>query len=259
MPSGAKPLTANLLCQLINLDGSDARLASATAQLEAAKLPFTRVAAVDGRVTAPESFERYDAERTRRWMGRRLSGGEIGCYLSHIACAERFLDSGAEYGLSLEDDLLLKPAFLPVLEETLTWLEAHQPDWHMVNLGRAVKRHGTPVLHLAGTTLMRAHHFPDTTTAILWSRTGAEAFLAQAGAIFAPVDHALRLWNTAHDLGFAYDVAPITTTGAESDIQNAPRQRGTSGKGLGYHLRKQRRLWFLKRAARRNQSSLHRR
>ena len=76
---------------LINLDGSDDRLREASGQLESAGVTFERVAAFDGRGLRIEEFPDYDAKGARSYMGRPLRGGEIGCYLSHLECACRFL------------------------------------------------------------------------------------------------------------------------------------------------------------------------
>ena len=90
---------------LINLDGSDDRLAGATALLNGIGLPFERLAAFDGRGIPADRLPDYDPQECRRRFGRHLSGGEVGCYQSHLAAARRFLASDARFGLVLEDDL----------------------------------------------------------------------------------------------------------------------------------------------------------
>jgi glycosyl transferase family 25 len=245
---------------LINLETSTERLHSAKEQLDAAGLPFERVPAFDGRHADPRAFPEYDERKALSWFGRRLSGGELGCYLSHIDCVRRFLATDAEFGLSLEDDLSMRPDALQVIGQLTTWLEeGNTPGWHMVNLGRPVKHFFSPVATFeapAGDdyTLCRAHHFPHTTTAILWSREGAERFLETTNHVFAPIDHFLRLWNTHTDAGLGFTASPITTTGAESDINRAKVGQDTFRTSF-YRLRKHRRLWTNKCKAKRNMSS----
>ncbi|WP_460275537.1 glycosyltransferase family 25 protein [Celeribacter sp. ULVN23_4] len=245
----------NLKTILINLDTSNQRFRSAKEQLDTANIPFERLSAFDGRKVDPLTFSEYDESKALSWFGRKLSGGELGCYFSHINSAKRFLASDATFGLSLEDDLLLKPDASSTLSRLLEYFEAgHETRWHMVNLGRPVKRFSSPVAQFsseAGSrTLCRAHYFPDTTTAILWSREGATRFLETADHIYMPIDHFLRRWNCQTDAGYGFIEPPITTTGTDSDIERAKVGQDTS-RARFYHLRKHRRLWLNKRAAKR--------
>lgn len=245
---------------LINLDSSTERLASATAQLDDAKIGFTRVSAFDGRSLDPLSRPEYDEARALSWFGRKLSGGELGCYFSHVDVARRFLETDLEFGLALEDDLSLCEGGAPLLNAVLDHLRSPRvSNWHMVNLGRPVKRMFTPILSLGAasdiefqTELCRAHYFPDTTTAILWSRAGAQAFVDAAYPIFMPVDHFLRYWGVRTDGGLGLTRVPFTPTGAESDINTAKRPKDVR-RARFYQLRKQRRLWCNKLGARRLQ------
>ena len=90
---------------LINLDGSDQRLASATAQLNQAGWDFSRFSAYDGRGKALSEFENYDDLAAQKILGRSLMNSELGCYLSHYGCAEKFLETDADYLVVLEDDI----------------------------------------------------------------------------------------------------------------------------------------------------------
>src|SRR6056297_1087658 len=99
----------DFLCLLINLDGSDDRLETASRALRAADIEFTRLSAFDGRALDMSSFAAYDATAARHYMGRELVGGEIGCYMSHLAAAQAFLDTDAEACLVLEDDIAPPP------------------------------------------------------------------------------------------------------------------------------------------------------
>lgn len=79
---------------LINLDGSDQRLASATAQLNQAGWDFSRFSAYDGRGKALSEFENYDDLAAQKILGRSLMNSELGCYLSHYGCAEKISRNG---------------------------------------------------------------------------------------------------------------------------------------------------------------------
>lgn len=234
----------DLVTYLINLDGSTDRLAQARASLGAAGIGFERRSAVDGRGSPPEACAEYDGRQARRFYGRPLTGGEIGCWLSHIDCARAFLASGAAFGLVLEDDVAATPASGRGLEALLDWAGEHD-RWHMANLGRAARHLCRDVAMLGSDhVLVRAFMPPTTTTAILWSRAGAAAFLHDYGTICAPLDHFLRRWLARSGMGLAMRPPLFAPSGAPSVLDaaggTAPARR-QSAKTMSYHLREFRR------------------
>lgn len=227
---------------LINLDGSDNRLASAQTQLKQAKVAFERVSAFDGRGKELSDFDFVDQSRMWTYLGRRLSGGEVGCYLSHVDCVKRFLSSDADICIVLEDDLHIPhPSFMNTLLETVRFL----PDrWQIINFGNQKNKIYTPLKKFRvdsfESTLVKAHYFPMTTTGICWSREGAEAFLHDAFPIFVSVDRFLRHWQTRKGRGYCFMPPLVNTTGAESDISRPAKTKGlTLKKRIGYGLKKQ--------------------
>ncbi|ABL70841.1 glycosyltransferase family 25 protein [Paracoccus denitrificans] len=247
---------------LINLDGSDERLRSATRQLDEAGIPFERVPAFDGRALRIEEFPDYDPAGAMAYMGRPLRGGEIGCYLSHLDCARRFLDSGAEYGVVFEDDMQLKPGFAKGLRILSDWLDRHDRDWDLINIGAGQHKIFTPVMgfEVAGRhhDLTRAHYFPMTTTGLIWSRQGAETFVSTHRRITAGVDNHFRHWLTRSDRGLAVWPPLVTTTGVESQIEDGKGKRSASGRHPLYGLIKQRRQLINKLIAWRHKRRLAR-
>lgn len=230
--------------QLINLDGSDARLAKASAALMAEGIAFRRMSAFDGRKLLPEALPLYDAARATRDYGRNLTGGEVGCFLSHLEAARRFLATDQTCGLVLEDDLAVVPGAAVVLAKLPSLLnaEAERNPWFVVNLGTPALRLFTPLQFVAGRhQLMRAHYFPVTTTAILWSRAGAGAFLRDATVVLEPVDHWLRAWLARNDGGLALNPPIFPAAGMESEI-DAAAHRGKVRRSLHYLWSKQTRL-----------------
>ena len=211
-----------LLSLVINLDGSDQRWADASSQLDAAGLNFERLAAVDARGQSPESFAQYDEKRAFDFYGRAMTGGEIGCYLSHLKCAKRLLDSDCDYALVLEDDVALAENFTQILQTLIQNLDAGvAPDWELINLGRHGHKLKTPVSDICGHSLEHAFYFPVTTTALLWSRKGAKAFYDSRDTIYAPVDHYFRKMFSQRGTGFALNPPCAIPSGAESDIDTA--------------------------------------
>ena len=233
---------------LINLDGSDERLAAATAQLQEHGITFERIAAVDGRKFIVDELPNYDKSRALRYMGRDLVGGEFGCYMSHMKCAEAFLASDAEITIVLEDDMQCQGNFLPAILEAVQWLQSNgRADWQVFNFGNQKMKLATALLPLTSTpscSLQHAHYFPMTTTGVVWSRAGATAFLreTQAHGIFAPVDNFLRYWQTRTNKGYCFWPPLVSTTGADSEI-DGKTARAKHRRATHYFFSKQARLW----------------
>lgn len=248
---------SNLPVYLINLDGSDDRLAEARRQLDIAGVPFERVPAFDGRELRIEEFPDYAPESAMSYMGRPLRGGEIGCYLSHIDCARRFLDTSAPACVVLEDDMKLRAGFPEGTEAVIDWLQQNDPSWEVVNIGANSLKIHTPALRFGPGDrpyqLSRAHYFPTTTTGLIWSRAGASALIQQHERIFAPVDLYLRHWQTRRNRGWAVLPGLVTTTGVDSVIAPGISPRREAGdRHILYGLIKQRRVWLNKIEAYRN-------
>lgn len=245
--------------QLINLDGSDARLTRATAALQAAGIPFRRLPAFDGRGKRPEDLPLYDPAAAMRSFGRKMTGGEIGCFLSHLEAARQFLQTGADYGLVLEDDLsIATPDAGTVLTGLLDALPEVSADkvWHVANLGRAAPEVSSRLGPVApGHLLVRAHLFPVTTTAILWSREGAASFVHDVQRIDMPVDQWLRCWASAADTGLAVNPALFGTSGAESEIDASVSRSKSVRRGPRYAIARKLWLWRNTRLARRHQAA----
>jgi len=238
---------------VINLDRSTDRLAHITAQLDGLGMKFRRIPAVDGRLHPPSADPDYDARRTRRFSGRELNSGEVGCFQSHRIAARLFLETGSPVGMVLEDDAVLAPE-LPALVAELAGLAAspEAPRWHLVNLGANVLKISTPLCPIGARILHRAHHFPVTTTGLLWSRAGAEAFLKEGVPIHATVDNWLRHWLTRSNLGLVIVPSPVRSAEYRSEIDTSAtfHDRKMTGRTWNYGWRRLRRMIVQKAYAR---------
>lgn len=235
---------------LINLDDCQERLDSATVVLQDLGLAFHRLSAFDGRGVPVRDLPNYDGDAALRAIGRELTGGEVGCYLSHVMAAEQFLRGDATFGLVVEDDLGAAPEAAQTLRALLEWLEGHpELDWDLANLGATSSRHFDTLLGFDHPNrLRRAFYFPMTTTAILWNRRGAERFLAVARPVFMPIDHFLRHWVATTGRGLAMQAAILPAGGMASIIdQHTPRRK--TRRNLRSWIARQRGLLLTKRRA----------
>lgn len=199
---------------VINLDRAPERLACISARLGELQLPFTRLPAVDARVLTQQQAALRDEASYRRRHGMAPVAGELGCYLSHVAVMQAFLDSPARYALVLEDDVKLHDSLPAVLRGLLQ----HPGRWDMVKLS-AVHR-GTPQPYLAlapGHWLAVMLSRVTGSSAYLVNRQAAQAYLRQPGGLLPmqlPYDH-------VYDQGwrFGLKVRLVTPTPCGHDDQ----------------------------------------
>lgn len=231
---------------LINLDDSKERLQQATEQLHDANIFFERVSAFDGRGINPNSIKEYDEKASLAYMGRVLKGGELGCHFSHLDCVKQFLTSDADYALVLEDDMTAPVTLIEDIRAVLTYLTTQPIAWYLINIGANKNKISTRLQQFSSHTLFRAHYFPMTTTGIIWSRQGAQAFYehTQSHTVFCPIDNFFRHWLTKNNKGLSVYPPLTPPSGAESEIDiSASQKRKHSQRHRLYGLIKQRRLW----------------
>lgn len=228
---------------LINLDGSDARLDAATEAMRSEGIAFVRHSAFDGRYKDLREVPEYSAEAARALMGRDLTGGEVGCYISHVEVAKRFLASTARFALVLEDDMKPLPGAFAISRALLADAQDDRTAWDVAHLAAGKLKIATPLYEIyAGTQmtmLHRAHYFPMRTTALLWSRGGAERFVRSAYPITCPVDIHLRRLMQQNDGGVALYPPCFSTTDAESEIVSGiGNKRGGDSRSPSYPLKR---------------------
>ncbi|MBY3172048.1 glycosyltransferase family 25 protein [Rhizobium laguerreae] len=123
------PVSLRVNTYLINLDRAPLRRFRMERLLASFGLAFERVAAVDGAgLSLPHPG--FDEAAYLSRHGRRPNPFEIGCYLSHVECAKRFLASHAEFALILEDDLDFDDDLAELLDAALK----HQARWDILRL-----------------------------------------------------------------------------------------------------------------------------
>ena len=85
----------------------------------------------------------------------------MGCYLSHYGCAEKFLETDADYLVVLEDDIEVLPNFKQNLESLLSYLDQHKElDWYTVNIAAKKKKLAKDIVEFDHYSLWHAYYFP---------------------------------------------------------------------------------------------------
>lgn len=97
---------------VINLNESTERLERLKSEFERIGLDFERLPAVDGRkLSDNQILKHYSPELNRKKYFVPLSKPEIGVYLSHLMACEKIISENLDFGIILEDDIVLKEGF----------------------------------------------------------------------------------------------------------------------------------------------------
>lgn len=234
---------------LINLDGSNDRLDNATKQLKKQNFQFVRFPAYDGRGKPLSDFKEYDDVKANQIMGRSLISSELGCYLSHVGCVEKFLKTDADYLIVLEDDLKMVDDFKDTIQGILSYLDTHQDlDWYVVNLAAKKNKLSKTITVINGYALVHAYYFPIRAIGLIWSRAGAEEFIQQCFPMNVPVDNLIQSWLCHNGKGLSVWLPLLCPSGLDSDIDGATATQGKKrnakeARSLSYSLKKQKRMW----------------
>jgi len=223
---------------VINLDRSTDRLARISERLNASGISFERLAAIDGQQAIVKGCEEYCNADAISKIGRPLSPGEVGCFLSHLKAIKWFLHTEAPLGMILEDDACPTTQ----LESSLEHLaQLNVDDFDVVNLGRAPRYRVSMMDEKTG--LCIAHYFPVTTTAIVWTRQGAQRFLAESERISQPIDVRLQMWAIKSGRGLAFRAPPCPSDEMDSVIDDSLKQR-KGKRSLKYIIKRLRRQFI---------------
>jgi glycosyl transferase family 25 len=226
----------DLHAEVITLDCNRERWNRIATDLEAAGLPARRLSAVDGRNRSAESFESYGDAEARRMMARPLLGAELGCYLSHLRFLESFLSSGRRFGLVLEDDAHIPADAADRLRRVLAVL-SDATHWDVMNCCAAPRRFSRVIGPDRAAGVSRAYHFPMRTTAVLWSREGAQRFLDDHQGIVRPIDLDLRAFVGASGRGLALRRPLFPPHSLVSTIGGVHDLRAVKSRTPGYRMR----------------------
>lgn len=231
---------SKILFYVINLDDSHQRLASVTQSLGEQGIDFVRISAFDGRKAEPSIFSDYDEQKALNYMGRTLTGGELGCYFSHLYCVVEFLKTDAHFLVVLEDDMKPSQDLTRKINALVDGLK--DINWHLINIGANKRKIFTPIFNIDEHEVSHAHYFPMTTTGIVWNKSGARAFLKQGFPVYAPVDNFFRDWLTKSNLGIGVYPPLVVAQDVASDIDNGTKRK-QNNRAKNYGFLKQKRLW----------------
>jgi len=210
----------NLTVRVINLKTDEARRQSVTENLGAfngGNWRFFNAMRSD----SPSDYVSDPAQQLIRF-GRELGPGEIGCFKSHAAVMQAFVQDGeSDWLLVLEDDVWVDTGF--DYQNVITIAE--KLDIAYVRLYAKRFKPGTVIHGWHEHQLVRFKTDPYGTQAYLINKAGARRFLASVKAITMPIDDELgRFWANGLDLYAVYPF-PVIEKSARSNIAGERARR----------------------------------
>jgi glycosyl transferase family 25 len=153
--------------------------------------------AIDGRAFDVLNHPLYDERKRLAQYGRHLNGGEIGCLLSHKAIYQKMVEDNIDKALILEDDVILRDDFVPVLQKILK-LDIDYDAVRFLGSPKLERIKARHVCHIDGPyNLVRHTGLPGGTHATLMTKTGAEKMLKHLDKTAYPIDALMgRSWLT---------------------------------------------------------------
>jgi len=209
---------------LINLDSSTERFTFMDDQLKQLGIEYQRISAVYGKdLHATDISKVYDPQTNLQKYDKKLNLGEIGCYLSHVQCWQMIIDQQLDYALILEDDSVLDPALMTVIQH----IDNLSTDWDYIKLCHGRKQKGI-VQSIAlddRFSLSTCLKLPSSTRGQCVSLAGAEKLLATAYPIARPVDIDIQYWYEKQLRCFVVRPFPVIATELNRNISRQERRK----------------------------------
>jgi glycosyl transferase family 25 len=182
---------------VINRQSDTSRRGDMTERLAKVGLTPTFFPAVDGYKLDIPNLPDYDGGKRRRYFGKDLKAGEIGCLLSHRAIYQRMVDENIERAVVLEDDVFFADDFRAVLED----IQKTELPWDLIRFVGHGKVFDLGFRKLAslrhGYSITRVPTSPSGAYAYLLNKAAAQRLLQMMQRNWVPVDitHS-RAWET---------------------------------------------------------------
>jgi glycosyl transferase family 25 len=208
---------------LINLDNSTERFTFMDEQLKQLGVEYQRISAVYGKDLHDIDIAKvYDPQTNLQKYDKKLNLGEIGCYLSHVQCWQMIIEQQLDYALILEDDSILDPALMTVIQH----INNLSADWDYIKLchGRKPKGIVKSIVLDDRFSLSTCLKLPASTRGQCVSFAGAQKLLATAYPIARPVDIDIQFWFEKQLRCFVVRPFPVIGTDLDSDINRQGRR-----------------------------------
>lgn len=230
---------------VINRAQDTARRAEMTERLAKIGITPTFFPAVDGYRLDIHSLDAYDSRKRRRYFGKDLKPGEIGCLLSHRGIYEKMLAEDIAAAVVLEDDVFFADDFVAVLEDIF----ASTVPWDLVRFvghGRVFELGYRPLAFLrGGYSLVRVPTSPSGAYAYLLTKRAAARLLSLMQRNWVPVDivHS-RVWETRLETLLVHPSPVTPDLDGPSTIGDERFDKGDTLTGIDRALHPFCRFWY---------------
>ena len=174
---------------VINMDTAQGRMQHMRNELARVGLRYVRQPGVVGAALRPPHPD-FSEWSYKYLHGRKWAGRELGCYLSHVECLKRFLDSESDHALILEDDVSIDDHIVAVVHKAIE----SSGDWNMLRLSTVNHGRWWPIKTLSNGFSL---------SICLTREKGAGGYLVDRKAAAQMLKHLLPMrlaWDIAFDL-----------------------------------------------------------
>ena len=185
-----------------------------SAQAKSLGLKINFIDAIDGQDLKETELDHYNRE-WRQKLGHPLKINEIACSMSHQKALRRFLQSGHEFAVVLEDDVTIQPDLFSTFEAC-----ANISGWDVLHLGIQYQYKGRYNLQESpeGLNIFVPCKVTRGAIGFAYSRKGAEKVLLLNETIHYPFDKQMALSYKSGIRHLAVLPAPIEAIHGESTI-----------------------------------------
>ncbi|MEO0633920.1 MAG: glycosyltransferase family 25 protein [Pseudomonadota bacterium] len=236
-------MTGTVYTEVINLARASERRAHMQAELATAGITARFLPAFDMKEHAPEKLLEH-CTRTGPWGV--FQPGNMACTISHELAWERFLETGAEFCVILEDDVYISPDIAAWLADLSWWPD----DAHLVKIERWNGRDTKVLLERSGPdhlgrSLRRLFSRHVGSAGYILNRDGARIMLAHRPFRVSIDNHLFnRNASPAARAVVTYQVNPaLVTQGNEPEGVPASLTHRKKPEGMEKWLQKARRGW----------------
>lgn len=171
----------------VNLDRAAKRREHMEQQASRYGLGLTRIRGVEGNSFSSDQLLAYQPAASPK---RRLTAGEIACFLSHRAAWQKIVDGSTRYGAVFEDDVLLSPDAAEILHDD-HWLPQDADLVKIETFMRKVVLASVASRTPGNRTLARLLNTHFGTAGYIVSQSCAARLLAATEIFHVPVDLAI--------------------------------------------------------------------
>ena len=210
---------------LINLPESIDRLNLFTQSAKHYSAEFSVITAIKGS-SDNVMHQGYSKRANKLNYYKKLTLGEIGCFLSHRKAWSFIVEHKLAFALVLEDDVMFEHSF----QQLDKVIDKINEPWDYINLNEVhEKRSATTVFMSEGVSVVKYNKLPIGASAQVISYSGAEKLLKYTESFSRPLDVELQWLAVDKIKALGIKPYPFKTRKLHSDIDQFGRRNSVSG------------------------------